>query len=68
MVIHHLGKRFKTKAELEMEDMRAWLLLHELPKLSARQAYGTCAANVLIPGSGTMYAAIQSSDDQIKKT
>ena len=68
LVIHHLGAQRKTKAQLELEDFRAWVLLHELPRMSQKRAYGACAANVLIPGSGTIYAAYQSEDPQVKQT
>ena len=51
-----------------MEDFRAWELLHDLPRMQTGRAYGACAANVLIPGSGTIYAALQSDDVEIRKT
>lgn len=49
---------------VDMQDERAWQLLHELPRLSVRRAYGACAMNVVIPGSGTMFAAMNENASQ----
>ena len=66
--IHTFRRRDKTKFELEDEDWRAWELVHDVPQLNTTRAYGACAANVLVPGSGTMYAALQSEDQNIRET
>ena len=42
--------------------------MHDVPQLNTTRAYGACAANVLVPGSGTMYAALQSEDQNIRET
>lgn len=58
----------KTKIQLEDEDMRVWMMLHELPSISPEMAYGVCALNVAIPGSGTMVAALQSNRQTVRQT
>lgn len=48
--------------------MRVWLMVHDLPRITPRMAYGVCALNVAIPGSGTMVAAMQSNNPEVRQT
>jgi len=53
---------------MDDEDMRVWLMVHDLPRMKPGMAYGVCALNVAIPGSGTMLAALQSPRPDVRQT
>ena len=60
--------RRKTEVRMEGQDNRAWKLLHDVPSMNPGMAYGAFAANVIIPGSGTMIGALQTNRQSVRQT
>ena len=50
--------KLSTMSGLERKDVLVWNELHRMPTLSMKMAYSAMAMNVVIPGSGTMAAAV----------